>query len=137
MSRTLSCLIWRIVVAKSGKWTENAFEPIEFITTQFRQVDCLDWPYHQGRCADEQRAWGHIWRRGLGHVIAPRASALLSRMTFSVYSSGASPVAATFFWRSTDALFGVPLLRPAPGLLPPRDMFDFLHRGLIFFKGAK
>ncbi|MCX8572829.1 hypothetical protein [Aminobacter sp. MET-1] len=41
MSRTLSCLIRRIVVAKSGKRAEDAFELIEFITTQFRQIDYI------------------------------------------------------------------------------------------------
>lgn len=41
MSRTLSCLIRRIVVAKSGKRTEDAFELIGLITTQFRQVDYI------------------------------------------------------------------------------------------------
>ncbi|WP_165915784.1 hypothetical protein [Aminobacter aminovorans] len=38
----LSCLILRIIVARSGKRAEDAFELFEFITTQFRQVDCWD-----------------------------------------------------------------------------------------------
>ncbi|MDF1599709.1 hypothetical protein PZ895_07955 [Mesorhizobium sp. YIM 152430] len=56
------------------------------------------------------------------------------RITFSMYSSGVAPVAATFFWRSTDALLGTPGLRPALVRLPPLAMLDFLMHVLIVFQ---
>ena len=82
MSRTLSCLIWRIVVAKSGEWTEDAFELIEFITTQFRQVDYRDWPTTRACVLMGSELGGTYGAAALAISSRLEASALLSRMTF-------------------------------------------------------